>query len=297
MIDLYEYEQRINRYGGSEEKRTYYKDGKFYLVKIPDRIRERNNSLSYMNNSFSEYISCNIFRLLGIPVQKTELSFLEVNNVKKVVCVCEDFTDDNHTLIEFCNLENEKENDSSNSKSKELELYNILEIITTNPNIKNKHEIIEEFWKVFIVDCLIFNKDRHNENWGFLENNKTGEIKFAPVYDCGSSLFALNSEDKCKELLNNPREFKNLSLNFCSAMKANGKRINYYEYITSLSNDDCNNALLQVFPKINLEEIDRFIDNIEILSDKYKEFYKILLQSSYDLILKPAYEKLIKKKK
>ena len=32
MIDLNDYEERVNRYGGSEEKRTYYKDGKFYLV-------------------------------------------------------------------------------------------------------------------------------------------------------------------------------------------------------------------------------------------------------------------------
>ena len=34
MVNLNSYEQRVNRYGGSEEKRTYYKNGKFYYKVI-----------------------------------------------------------------------------------------------------------------------------------------------------------------------------------------------------------------------------------------------------------------------
>lgn len=297
MIDLNNYEPRLNRYGGSEEKRTYFKDGKFYMVKIPDKVREKNNSLSYMNNTFSEYICCHIFEMLGIKVQRTDLSKLNVNNKENIVCVCEDFTDENHTLIEYCNSENENKQEeistNANEKSKELDINNIIKSIYNNKHIKEKEIIIKQFWNVFIVDALIYNRDRHNENWGFLEDNRTGEDTFAPVYDCGSALFALYSEEKCNYIINHPQEFKNLALNAVSAMKENGKKIVYYNYINSLQNEECNNALKRIYKKINLSVIDNFIDNIDVLPATYKSFYKDLIETSYNLVLTPAYNKLL----
>ncbi len=44
--------------GGSEQKRAYEIDGKIYMVKFPDPVRQKKNGLSYMNNQFSEYIGC-----------------------------------------------------------------------------------------------------------------------------------------------------------------------------------------------------------------------------------------------
>ena len=58
-------------FGGSEQKRAYEIDGKIYMVKFPDPVRQKKNGLSYMNNQFSEYIGCHIFRTLGIPAQNT----------------------------------------------------------------------------------------------------------------------------------------------------------------------------------------------------------------------------------
>lgn len=49
-------------FGGSEQKRAYEIDGKIYMVKFPDPVRQKKNDLSYMNNQFSEYIGCHIFR-------------------------------------------------------------------------------------------------------------------------------------------------------------------------------------------------------------------------------------------
>ena len=43
-------------FGGSEQKRAYEIDGKIYMVKFPDPVRQKKNELSYMNNQFSEYI-------------------------------------------------------------------------------------------------------------------------------------------------------------------------------------------------------------------------------------------------
>ena len=59
-------------FGGSEQKRAYEIDGKIYMVKFPDPVRQKKNDLSYMNNQFSEYIGCHIFRTLGIPARWTK---------------------------------------------------------------------------------------------------------------------------------------------------------------------------------------------------------------------------------
>ncbi len=145
---------------------------------------------------------------------------------------------------------------------------------------------------MFIVDALIGNTDRHNSDWGFLVNEKTNEISIAPVYDCGSSFVPTLSDQGIAFILKNPSELKNVSYNVFSCLKENNKRIHYVDYLKSLKNEDCNNALCKIFPKINLNEIGRIIDTMPI-SKIRKEFYKQFLHIRYSF-LKEAYDKLKK---
>ena len=78
---------------------------------------------------------------------------------------------------------------------------------------------------MFIIDSLIGNTDRHNGNWGFLLDNKTNKIEFAPIYDCGSCLNPMINDDEIEKLKAN--EIKNLAINCYSCLKENGKKINY----------------------------------------------------------------------
>ena len=80
-----------------------------------------------------------------------------------------------------------------------------------------------------------------------------------------------------------------------SALKIDDKKINYYDFISSLDNVDCNKALLRVFPRINLNVINEIIDNTLYISDIRKEFYKKIIKMRYDLLLKVNYNKLISK--
>lgn len=84
---------------------------------------------------------------------------------------------------------------------KNLDLYQVLDTIDNSSLIKNKQVVRERFWDMFVVDTFIGNKDRHLGNWGFLGNEEKGIIDLAPVYDCGSCLFPLLSEN---EILNMP---------------------------------------------------------------------------------------------
>lgn len=139
---------------------------------------------------------------------------------------------------------------------------------------------------MFIADDFLGNFDRHNGNWGLLldETNKTSEI--APIYDCGSCLYHALSDEEMKKILNDPKEIDARIYVFPnSILKINDKKINYFNYISSLENKDCNEALKRIGRKIDLNEINKVIDGIEGISDVRKEFYKTMLKLRKEKII------------
>lgn len=76
-----------------------------------------------------------------------------------------------------------------------------------------------------------------------------------------------------------------------SALKIDDKKINYFDFISNLKNEDCNNALLRIFPKIDLEKINKIINETEFISEVRKDFYKKIIQMRFEKILKYSYEK------
>lgn len=286
MIDFTECIEELNNYKGSEKKKTLVYNNKKYLVKFPDPIREKNKNISYINNAFSEYVGSNIFKIVGFETQNTILGTYTYNEKEKIVCACEDFTDGNNVLYEFENLALSTNPD----KKIESELADILEVVEET-KMMIPDDTKEKFWDMFIIDSLIGNTDRHNGNWGFLVNARTSKVEFAPIYDCGSCLNPMLEDIEMERL--NETEFKNLAINCYSCIKENGKKINYITFIKSMKNDECNEAIYRVFKKINIEEINKFIDEIPSMSDVRKQFYKKIIKLRYDII-KEVYDKLNK---
>ena len=284
MIDFTECIEELNNYKGSEKKKTLIYDNKKYLVKFPDPVREKNKNISYINNAFSEYVGSNVFRIVGFETQNTILGNYTYNGKEKVVCACEDFTDSDNILYEFESLALSTNPD----KKIETELLDIIEVIESNKIIDSK-KIKEKFWDMFIIDCLIGNTDRHNGNWGLLLNKKNNEVKFAPVYDCGSCLNPMLEDIEIENF--NETELKNLAINCYSCIKENGKKINYIAYIKSKKNEECNKAICRIFEKIDIDKINKFIDEIPYMSTIRKEFYKNIIELRYD-ILKEIYNKI-----
>ena len=284
MIDFTNAIEEFNNYKGSEKKKTLIYNNKKYLVKFPDPVREKNRNISYINNAFSEYIGSNVFKIVGFKTQNTVLGKYEYKGKEKIVCACEDFTDNENVLYEFENLALSTNPD----KKIETELDDIMEVIEESKMIDSK-STKQKFWDMFVVDSLIGNTDRHNGNWGFLLNKNTGKAEFSPIYDCGSCLNPM-LEDKGIEKISET-ELKNLAINCYSCIKENGKKINYMTYIKQIENEDCNNAIKRLFANINLNEIKRFIDNIECMSEVRKEFYKNIIAQRYEII-KRAYTEL-----
>ena len=284
MLDFTNAIEELNNYKGSEKKKTLIYDDKKYLVKFPDPIREKNKNISYINNAFSEYIGSNVFGIAGFKVQNTILGKYFYNGKEKIVCACEDFTDDDHILYEFESLALSTNPD----KKIETELSDIMDVIEESKMI-NSTETKEKFWDMFVIDSLIGNTDRHNGNWGFLLNKKTGEISFAPIYDCGSCLNPMLEDAELEKI--NDTEIKNLAINCYSCLKENSKKINYMSYIKQMKNEECNNAIKRTFKSINILEIEKFIDNIECMEKARKDFYKKVMIVRYDT-LRNVYEKI-----
>lgn len=284
MIDFTNAIEEFNNYRGSEKKKTLIYNDKKYLVKFPDPIREKNKNISYINNAFSEFVGSNIFKIAEFETQNTILGKYQYNGKEKIVCACEDFTDDNHILYEFENLALSTNPD----KKIETELKDIMEVLEESKMINSK-KIKEKFWNMFIIDSLIGNTDRHNGNWGFLLNKQTKEIKFSPIYDCGSCLNPMY-EDKQIEKISDV-ELKNLAINCYSCIKENGKKINYMSFIRTMKNEECNQAIKRVFNHIEIKEIYKFINDIEAMTDTRKTFYTEIIRQRYEII-KDIYNKL-----
>lgn len=268
MIDITNYKQEINNYGGSELKATYIINGEKYMVKMPDPIRKKTLDLGYMNNQYSEYIGCHIFESVGIPVQKTMLVKLNKDGKEKIAVACKDFLNSGEELIEISNVSLSLSTEKKYKISIE-DVYEIINKMSVNYKL-DENKLISNFWDMFVVDALIGNTDRHFGNWGFIK--KDDIISFAPVYDCGSSLHPLLSENEQIKLMSDSIAFKNSSYNIASVYTMNNKKIFYHEIFKNPP-VDLKEAIKRIVPKIDMEKIKKIIASTEGLSKTQKEYY------------------------
>lgn len=292
MIDFTNCKQYKKSYNGANGNKICIDyNNERYMLKFPSKPTKI-TELSYANGCISEYLCCHIYDMLNIPVQKTLLGTYFINNKEKIVVACKDFTDIGIILQDFGSLKNQVID--SEHQGYGTELQSILDAILTQQSIDPKI-VIERFWDMFIVDALLGNFDRHNGNWGFLYNQNTDELYLAPVYDCGSCLFPQADKKTILSILLNQNELNARIYNYpTSAIKINNKKINYRDFLLNTDNIDCKKSLLKIFPSININQFNQFIDTIECLEDIQKIFYKTMLKERYEKILEPAYSKLLK---
>lgn len=290
MIDFTNLPVKNKTYTGANgSKICVVYEGEQYMLKFPSPP-SRNNKMSYTNGCLSEYIGCHIFESIGIPVQKTLLGTYRKNGKEKIVVACRDFTSPGIVLQDFASLKNTIIDSEHNGYGTELSdiMCAIEEQTAVNP-----YELKTWFWNIFIVDALIGNWDRHNGNWGFLYNTVTDEMTIAPVYDCGSCLFPQADDSIMQKTVDNVDE-QNVRIYQIplSGIKINGAKINYYDFIYSLENNDCNEALKRILPKIDLNKIYRIIDNTPYITELQQRFYKTMLRERKEKILDAAARKM-----
>lgn len=295
MIDFTNAVQKNKTYAGANgSKISVLYNGEQYMLKFPP-FPTINKEMSYTNSCISEYIGCKVFESVGIPVQETVIGTYTSKGKEKVVVACKDFTSQGITLQDFASLKNRIIDSERNGYG--TELADILSTIDEQTAMDSE-TLKTRFWDMFIVDALIGNWDRHNGNWGFLYNNATDEVTLAPVFDCGSSLYPQADEDLMKKILSDKNELNHRIFDIpLSAVTYNGKKINYFKFLSEGEFPDCNKALKRIASRIDIKKIYEIIDNTPTITELQKEFYKTMLTARKERILDFSLNKLNEKAK
>lgn len=306
MIEMKNFElyQETNKgYGGhSGSKKGILIDGDRWVLKYPKPTK--NLELSGISTPLSEYLGSHIYEMVGIDTHETILGIAN----GKLVVACRDFLKKGEEIVDFNAIRNnydeglEKylEERQSSQFSRNEDLEDMIYIMNHNDYFKKVPELKDRFWDMFIIDALISNNDRNEANWGLIYDEDTGNLRLAPVYDNGASFYGKSDDEKLNTILQDEFKFKQMAYDSCiSIFSWNGKQMNPLKYIESMNNEDCNQAIMRIVPKIDMEYIKKLFDEIPssyhdlvVFSDIQKEVYYKMLDYKLEKVFKVVYDKL-----
>ena len=162
----------------------------------------------------------------------------------------------------------------------------------------------ERFFEVLIIDMLINNNDRNEDNWGVVKFKDSSSYKLAPIYDCGNSFYGKASDDKINILLQDEIKLRSSALNGITAYEDDSeKRISNLQ-IFNINNDDLNSAIIKVFELVSdkfndiitfINEIPNEYNELLVMSNNRKQYYIETMKLRIEEILRPKYLELKKK--
>ncbi|MEG0813863.1 MAG: HipA domain-containing protein [Clostridium sp.] len=275
---------KFKAYGGANgNKINVLYDGTSYMLKFPP-VPSKSKVMSYSNSCISEYLACHILASIGLPVQDTRLgTYTDKRGKEKLVVACKDFTADGKRLMEFAHLKNTCVDSEQNGYGTELD--SILKAIDEQTLIPVP-ELRAFFWEMFVADAWLGNFDRHNGNWGILVDEQNQHAEIAPIYDCGSCLYPQIDVRDMVKVLGDESEINQRIYTFpTSAIMYSGKKISYFDFISSLENAECSEALEQIAGRIDMEKVREIIAATPAISDLQKDFYQIMLTERKEKIL------------
>lgn len=309
MIELIDFSNcelssRNLQYGGrAGEKRGVLYKGKFWFLKFPKNTigMKKVDGLSYVTSPLSEYIGSNIYKILGYDVHETMLGICFDGKRNKVVCACKDFIEDdnNELLIPYTSLRNdtnpmimERRDSSFHSASNINEIVFQLKHNTVLSNIENA---IERFWDVVLIDMLINNNDRNEDNWGVIKFKKENKYVLAPVYDCGNCFYGKTDEERIESILGDESKLYSSAINGVTAYEDDEEKRITAMNILKVIKENMPSTFIKVYNIIiaNFEKIEKMIydipneyNGIPVISDNRKDYYLKTLKIRLDYIVK-----------
>ena len=309
MIELIDFSKcelssRNLQYGGrAGEKRGVIYNGEFWFIKFPKSTigMKKVDGLSYVTSPISEYIGSNIYKILGYNVHETILGICFDGKRNKVVCACKDFINDdnNELLIPYTALRNdtnplimERRDSSFHSASNINEIIFQLKHNTVLSNISGATEI---FWDVVLIDMLINNNDRNEDNWGVIKFKQENKYILAPIYDSGNCFYGKTSEERIGSILADDSKLYSSAINGVTAYEDDEEKRISAMNILKVIKENKPETFAQVYSNIltNFTEIEKLIydipneyNGISVISDNRKDYYLKTLKIRLDYIAK-----------
>ena len=268
--------------GANGQKTCVISDGNRYMLKFPSLAKD-NKDMHYSNGIVCEHIASMVYKSFGIDTQDTQLGMYK----GKEVVACLDFCKEGERILSFGMIKNQYIDSERNGFGTELQ--SVLDTLEQQM-FYDSFQLKERFWQMFAADAVLGNFDRHNGNWGIIVNEISRERRIAPVYDNGSCLYPQLTDEQMKNILKTPEEIYNRIYVFPnSALKENGKRINYYGFLNNVHDMDAIRGMEYVHNHYSDEKICNIIGNAEI-SDVKKDFFYTMISLRKEKILDESLE-------
>jgi hypothetical protein len=145
---------------------------------------------------YAEKVSSEIGRYINIPVMRAEIGILE----GRFVVLAFNFLNTGEILLEGGDFFEEYDRERQRNRLPPNYTFQRIKAIL------EPESLISQFVDMLLLDCLIFNSDRHQDNWGICR--KDGESRLAPVYDNGSSLGWNLTDHYLERMYNDPRQLE-----------------------------------------------------------------------------------------
>ena len=260
----------VRAYGGHDgPKRSVIYKGALWLLKYPKRLAFE---YFYSTSPLSEYIGSHIYRILGYNVHETILGV----EGHRCVVLCKDFRPKNEEYYDFSQMLSlslgmevdrqmmEEAGGITGPNRKGLNLKRIVFTLDNNPYLPKGSK--ERFWDMFVIDGLIGNANRHNEDWGFLGD--LAHLQLSPVFDNGSSFLPLASDVEIEQILQDDNTFSKLICKGDTPYWVRNKKVDWFSAIK--------NADLP-FGEINTVPLRKAIErNVPIMQSKLPEIFQMI---------------------
>lgn len=290
------------QYGGraGEKRGIIYNDERWFLKFPKNTLGTKNTGgLSYVTSPLSEYIGSHIYQILGYDVHKTILGVCFDGKRYKVVCACKDFINDskNELLIPYTALRNDTNevvmNRNDDSIISASNLNEIIFQLDNNTALSKLSNAKERFWDVVVIDYLINNNDRNEDNWGVIKNYKENIYRLAPIYDCGNCFYSKTDDERISLIMSDEKRLTDSSINCITAYEDDeGNNIHFLDLLKSNNNDllksieNVLNSLEDKKAEINdfVNDIRNEYEDIIITSELRKEYYLKTFELRMDIL-------------
>lgn len=311
VYDISEVEQIDFEQMGTKSK-FWYKDelGDLYLFKATLSTDKYGNDIQRFGEDWAEKIACEISKLLNIPCANYELATFRGQAgviTKNIVATNENMLTGNTLLTHLDNILS-KQKLVPIPKMEESKLTNENHIISrisvclsnfvinkpigwnSLDNIKNAEDV---FIGYLMLDALISNQDRHNQNWGMIysPDNRT---YLAPTFDHAASLGRNESDENRKKRLKTKDKGQSISTYVNRAKSQiynkNGQKLKtidaFYIYGFAFATE-ASLSWIKILKSIEIESIKEIVNRVpdSIMSKLSKEFsIQIILENRKRLI-------------
>ena len=290
-------------------------DNQEWMVKYPKSLSQMDGeNASYSTAPLSEYLGSHVYEILGYDVHQTMLG--ERNG--KLVVACKDFAINGKALIEIRTIKNHTGKEleemlnklpKSSLKTHFVDLDELMLHLEKNPVLSKVKNIKQRFFEQAIVDVFINNNDRNNGNWGILRERGKEDI-LAPVFDNGGSFSNKLPENKLIRILESG-EFQNNATNILTAYGKDGHQYSAKRFFDMVKDiPEFQEAVRKLYPLMR-EKMPQIVnmmqeipathcladgEEIEVFSDKRKEFYIKQLNVRLEKLIQPQFEKVLRVK-